>query len=128
MFPFIKIKVLLQFVWRRGPKDSRGQGLKHPAFKGGVLTFVSAPRPVRMLSILYSSPRPFLKSRYFRGAIRSSVCFLKILSAFLTFFRFLLSLFLLYPIHLFQCSLNPRLFKSGTTPTHLKIIHLTCLN
>ncbi len=32
----------------------------------------------------------------------SSVCFLKILSALLAFFRFLRCLFLLYPIHLFQ--------------------------
>ena len=28
--------VLLQFIWRRGSKDSRGQGLKRPTFKGGA--------------------------------------------------------------------------------------------
>jgi hypothetical protein len=31
-----KNEVLLQFSWRRGSKDSRGQGLKRPAFKGGL--------------------------------------------------------------------------------------------
>ncbi len=61
-------KVLLQFIWRRGSKDSRGQGFKGLFSKG----FISV----------------------------------------LTFFRFLLCLFLLYPIHLFQLNLNPLLIIS----------------
>ena len=36
------------------------------------------------------------------GVKDSSVCFFEILSALLTFFRFLLCLFLLFPIHIFQ--------------------------
>ena len=85
------------------------EGPRIPGVKDWSVPPLRAGFPVRMLPILYSSPRPLLKGRYFRGAIRSSVCFIEILSALLTFFRFLPCLFLLYPIHLFQWSLNPRL-------------------
>jgi hypothetical protein len=47
------------------------------------------------------------------GVKDSRVCFLKTLSALLTFFRFLRCFFSVYPIHLFQLTLNPLPTKSG---------------
>ena len=51
----------------------------------------------------------------------SSVCFLKTLSAPLTFFRFLRCLFLVYPIHFFQLNLNPLAILEGIDITDLLI-------
>ena len=59
-----------------------------------------------------------------QGVKDSRVCFLKTLSAPLTFFHFLLGLFLVYPIHFFQLNLNPLLIISAF-PVH-KQNHKIC--
>ncbi len=48
------------------------------------------------------------------GVKDSRVCFLKTLSALLTFFLFLRCLFLVYPIYFFQLNLNPHVKEPET--------------